>query len=1288
MPCGRSPRWRLRSRRARNTIADAKAFAVDGGYYHWSGTTAEELYALTASNTYQQWTFAASGSGFTICNVGDGGHTCLSDGGGALDIGVATGVWTVAPSGSGYTIQSQSTQHYVSDAASPANGAAIGVSTSATAWSLASIGGTTPPAPPTPPTPPTGGCTGSLANLTVTPSTLSFGSSTIGEGATTSLLTVQNTGSAAVAITGVGIGGTNTGDFSEQTDCPASLPAGDKCYVRVGFDPTAAGSRAASAAINGSCSTGLTGTGLALASAFYVSPSGSDSASGTLAAPFKSLAKAQSAMQASSTKTTYLRAGVYSPGGSGLQLGGNDDNETWSFYPPDGVDSAIVDGGSTASGNGVDVLIGVGGTSHVTIDGLTVRNFDGWGIGGYNASNLTVKNSVISNGYSTAQYGAQGIACGNDCVSWSLLNNVMHDITGGGANVVAAQTGNISHLIYSGNVVYNTCTSPDDGGDCGALYTQDNLGQSTDITISGNFVRDGNPWRGKNAGSGIYLDDCLSNATVSGNVLTGTNGANTTLHPRWQQRRVHREHHRPRPLRPGDQRAADFGQQHLFEQDDRQQVRAEHHPRHQGRGRLGRALLAAAGAADRRGQPVLQLRRPDAGGQLGHASHDRGSGALRLLRPRCGQPRVPGAGRLPGAAEEPGTARLPAPLGLHRSAVLPVCHLQVRTNMLNSVLRVQPHSSSLGSLLTFATFATFAAIAAGCSSSADSAPAGKSGGAIDSADAGGTDIGLPGAPELSDGGSATASVACSVAAGFTITSTSSNSIALDWPTGATSVQIARKSYCGTDDYAPLATLTTAATYTDSTVQADWAYWYELTVTDASGTTVSQALGTQAAGTPDAACSAGSTPQMSGATFAGCASGGGGGGQTVTDGGTSSPPGDGGASAACVPPTSSGTDVTKAPYNVKNDGSDTTAALQSALTALAGQGTTALFPAGTYLVSKTISLPANAHLSSTAGAKIQVQSGFPSAFMMSTAGSNVTVEGLTFDSANTAVSAISLGAGSGYTLTNDTFQNSLTDTSSYTGEVTLYGTISGVVISHDSFENIGPQSYSSTDITNDYAPAGVWIDVGATLNGGIFDDNLFDHVGEGIHGPSSSTTLQVHMSNVELARNVMTHMHRIPIELQGTGDSMKITGNYVSDYVDPYWGTFGLSIAAPNTTNVLIEGNVVDGRLPTTVDGFWGISIEAGGFPVTVTGNYVLGYAGQTASVALISAHHTTVASIVHDNFFCGNAGDKVEYENPSTDPSNWRAPSPGDVLSPNTTTASCTGAPQAPPAPTTSGPCL
>jgi hypothetical protein len=121
------------------TVSDASSFAVDGGFFHWSGDTTEALYTLVAGNTFQEWQFAASGSGYTICNVGDGSGICLSDGGSNLDIGVGTDVWTITPSRSGYTLLNQRTGRYISDPPSPGNGVAVAVSTTATAWTLDSL---------------------------------------------------------------------------------------------------------------------------------------------------------------------------------------------------------------------------------------------------------------------------------------------------------------------------------------------------------------------------------------------------------------------------------------------------------------------------------------------------------------------------------------------------------------------------------------------------------------------------------------------------------------------------------------------------------------------------------------------------------------------------------------------------------------------------------------------------------------------------------------------------------------------------------------------------------------------------------------------------------------------------------------------------------------------------------------------------------------------------------------------------------------------------------------------
>src|ERR1043166_3081729 len=94
---------------------------------------------------------------------------------------------------------------------------------------------------------------------------------------------------------------------------------------------------------------------------FYVGPNGSDNNPGTLSAPFATLPRAQQAMRSSSVKTTYLLAGTYYPvpidtgGGDtvALRLDADDNGETWSYNPPDGIGSAIIDGGSTSASTGI-----------------------------------------------------------------------------------------------------------------------------------------------------------------------------------------------------------------------------------------------------------------------------------------------------------------------------------------------------------------------------------------------------------------------------------------------------------------------------------------------------------------------------------------------------------------------------------------------------------------------------------------------------------------------------------------------------------------------------------------------------------------------------------------------------------------------------------------------------------------------------------------------------------------------------------------------------------------------
>ncbi len=79
---------------------------------------------------------------------------------------------------------------------------------------------------------------------------------------------MTNTGSNAVTINGIGIGGANAGDFGQTNTCPGSLAAGANCTILVTFTPTAIGTRTATLSVSDSAigsphAVSLSGTGTA-----------------------------------------------------------------------------------------------------------------------------------------------------------------------------------------------------------------------------------------------------------------------------------------------------------------------------------------------------------------------------------------------------------------------------------------------------------------------------------------------------------------------------------------------------------------------------------------------------------------------------------------------------------------------------------------------------------------------------------------------------------------------------------------------------------------------------------------------------------------------------------------------------------------------------------------------------------------------------------------------------------------------------------------------------------------
>ena len=117
---------------------------------------------------------------------------------------------------------------------------------------------------------------GSSATNTSTPaspaaslstSSVTIGSQFVGIHHTPSSVTLSNTGGAALAITGITISGTDSGDFSQTNTCGSSLAAGATCTISVVFTATASGTRTATLSLMDNAagspqSVSLTGTGV------------------------------------------------------------------------------------------------------------------------------------------------------------------------------------------------------------------------------------------------------------------------------------------------------------------------------------------------------------------------------------------------------------------------------------------------------------------------------------------------------------------------------------------------------------------------------------------------------------------------------------------------------------------------------------------------------------------------------------------------------------------------------------------------------------------------------------------------------------------------------------------------------------------------------------------------------------------------------------------------------------------------------------------------------------------
>lgn len=307
---------------------------------------------------------------------------------------------------------------------------------------------------------------------------------------------------------------------------------------------------------------------------FYVAATGNDATGdGSVANPFATLARAQTAMQSNAIKTTDVEGGVYTLT-STLALSAQDDGETFAAAPGQ---TAIIN----ASG-ALPTLVSLNSTSDVTLSGLTFEN-------AAVTSGLSTGTISLDDASGTALLGNHIINSGSDgvlmigSVDSTVSNNEIDNSTrngiedqdGGSANVFENNTINgvgatstsggglflhgtndetiANNLIentqgsgitlesvggYNGDTLYarNTNTlitrnlvddTSENSNDGGAIYVLDRTGQDTGITIEHNEI-DGSGV-GQYVG-GLYLDDYTSGVTVTGNIVRGVSARDAQLH--------------------------------------------------------------------------------------------------------------------------------------------------------------------------------------------------------------------------------------------------------------------------------------------------------------------------------------------------------------------------------------------------------------------------------------------------------------------------------------------------------------------------------------------------------------------------------------------------------------------------------------------------------------------------------------------------------------------------------------------------------------------------------------
>ncbi len=296
--------------------------------------------------------------------------------------------------------------------------------------------------------------------------------------------------------------------------------------------------------------------------AYYVATNGSAGGDGSAAHPFATLQQAASAMASSSVKTTEILSGSYA---GPLTLTAANSGESFVAQTPGSVtltgsaDPVSINGGSgiTLSGltitGATDFAVTINGGTHNTItDSSFTGNYGGIELE-YGANSNAITNNDFTNTSFAAIEGHDGADANvidsnlidgvgpvssntyggglylHGTSNTQITHNAIQNTSGAGISLADFDNNDTATENLHDTIAYNSLTNTNlDATDSGAIYILGRSLAQTDTLVKMNFIN--NYGSAAQHSIGIYLDDNTNDATVTGNIVTGTGAFGVQVH--------------------------------------------------------------------------------------------------------------------------------------------------------------------------------------------------------------------------------------------------------------------------------------------------------------------------------------------------------------------------------------------------------------------------------------------------------------------------------------------------------------------------------------------------------------------------------------------------------------------------------------------------------------------------------------------------------------------------------------------------------------------------------------